>query len=316
MVSHWLRQFESTMPFQSLTFEAMKTRSKFLLVSMAAISSVVTLAFAGQANPADQTPPPATVNTLTTPAEGANGATPASAPQLSYGLDEIVKMVQSGTGTDVVLNFVENSPIAYSPTAEDVIRLKELGVPSEVTVAILKHGGKLRTQQLEASRQNAPAPVQPPTSPPPSSVNPYSYDNSSIATTPADYTPSNTTYVYSGYPAYSYVYPNWWYVGYPGYWWGYLWPYYNCGYYYYHGSWCYAPHYYGYGHGSWGYVPHYNNPHYNNYPRGSWGYYGRYNTGSGYYPRPGPTTYGAMSAGGRAYRGGPATPMGHAARGR
>ncbi len=191
-------------------------------------------------NPPNQGPLPAAVTTQASDAEVTNaGPAPTAIPKLSYGLEEVVKMVQSGAGTDVVLSYVENSPLAYAPTADDVIRLHELAVPSPVIVAILRHGGKLRTQQMQANQQNQ-APVVRPTAAAPNYYS--SYNNSDIATPAAD-----STYAYAGYPAYSYYYPSYypsyWYGSYPGFWFGYTWPYYNCGHYYSHGSWGYYPRY-------------------------------------------------------------------------
>src|SRR5256885_17027972 len=61
--------------------------------------------------------------------------------KLSFGLDDVVKLVKSGVGSEVVLTYVNNSLVPYSLTATDVIHLHELGVPSEITAAAVRHGG-------------------------------------------------------------------------------------------------------------------------------------------------------------------------------
>lgn len=192
-------------------------------------------------------------------------ATPATKPvavrnePLSFGLEDIVKLVQSGAGTDVVLSYVENSPIVYAPTANDVMRMHEDGVPSEVIVAVLRHGGNLRGQEKQAPpASSATATVSAP--PKGTVIATNFYYGPNISNIPADSSYYDSSYLYSSYPYYTYTYyPTWWYASYPSFWFGCLWPYYsyNCGYYYPRGSWCYAPRY-GYGYygsgGSWGYV--------------------------------------------------------------
>jgi hypothetical protein len=161
---------------------------------------------------------------------------------LSHGLQEIVRMVQSGTDTNVVLSFIENSPIAYSPSADDIIRLHNLGVPSPVIIALLRHGGRMRDQQMQ-SAQFSRVPVI-------STADWYSNYYSLPGAT------NEFPFVNPVFPVYTYSYPIWWFAWSPGFWFGYLWPYYNCGF---------------WPRNSWWYVA----PNNGYYPRGSWGYYSR-----------------------------------------
>jgi len=160
--------------------------------------------------------------------------------KLSSGLQDIVRLVRSGASNEVVLSFIENSPIAYFPGAEDVIRLHELGVPAPVIIAILRHGSQVREQQLQAAQTNHL----------PALSTAEWYWNSSSQTT------NQNGFVNSAFPVVTFSYPIWWFAGSPGFWWGYLWPYYNCGFWP-RNSWCYVP------------------PRNNSYPRGSWGAYSR-----------------------------------------
>ena len=162
--------------------------------------------------------------------------------KLSSGLEEIVRMVQSGADTNVVLSFIENSPVAYSPGADDVIALHKLGVPSSVIVALLQHGGRLRDQQMQAALTNR-VPLM-------TAADWYASSNSQ----PQNNT--ETAIVNSVFPVFTFSYPIWWFAGSPGFWFGYLWPYYNCGFVP-RNSWCYVA------------------PVNSRYPRGSWGSYSR-----------------------------------------
>lgn len=163
-------------------------------------------------------------------------------PGLSPGLQEIVKMVQAGVGNDVVVSFVENSPTAYFPSADDVIRLNELGVPSSVILALLRNGGRRWDQRMQSVESTKLISMGVPIY----SSNAYSLPAST----------NWNTYAYPEFPVYTFVYPTWWFASQPGFWFGYLWPYYNRG---------YCPG------NSWRYVA----PTNGRYPRGSWGYYSR-----------------------------------------
>src|SRR5262245_44294601 len=140
--------------------ETMKTRARLLVVAAAMFSCIGVLRSAE----VDTTPQP-----LSTRPQEVVATPPAAKPTaarnepLSFGLEDVVKLVQSGAGTDVVLSYVENSPIAYSPSANDVMRMHEEGVPSDVIVAILRHGGNLRAQEKQGVQANAQATSTPPT---------------------------------------------------------------------------------------------------------------------------------------------------------
>ena len=83
--------------------------------------------------------------------------TPAAAPKLSPGIDEVLKLVQAGVSLEVIKSYIESSPIAYRPTAADLITLKRNGVADDLTTAILKHGAELRTQARQKSADAAAA---------------------------------------------------------------------------------------------------------------------------------------------------------------
>ncbi len=78
----------------------------------------------------------------------------AAAPR-SAGVDEILKMVQSGVSVEVTKAFIENSPVAYQLTAADVVALKAHAVPDEIVTAMIKRGAALRAEASQSSSPNS-----------------------------------------------------------------------------------------------------------------------------------------------------------------
>ncbi len=99
-----------------------------------------------------------------------------SAIKHSIGIDEILKMARAGVSKEVIKTFIENSPIAYNPSAADIIALKDQAVPDELTTALLKRGAQLRAQALQTHQANAVAPGYPNGGPRYGGFDPESYD--------------------------------------------------------------------------------------------------------------------------------------------
>lgn len=74
--------------------------------------------------------------------------------KLPRGLAEVVKLVGSGVGDDVVISYIQNSPVP-KPTANDLIELHRAKVPSTVIVALLS---KPQKPIAEAPAVVAPVP--------------------------------------------------------------------------------------------------------------------------------------------------------------
>ena len=62
----------------------------------------------------------------------------------SFGVDAVADLVRSKVNDSVVLAFIDNSPIAYQPTADEIIELNSLGASSAVLTSLMKHGRELR----------------------------------------------------------------------------------------------------------------------------------------------------------------------------
>src|SRR5437867_2095420 len=118
---------------------------------------------------------------------------------LSPGLDEIMRLKKAGVDDAVILSFIQNSPVAYRPSAQEVLDLRESGVSTQIITAMLQHGGELRQKAAEATPQPeatpAPAAATPPATPSPTPV-----QAPAIYAAPATYAVSSPAVVYAPYP--------------------------------------------------------------------------------------------------------------------
>jgi hypothetical protein len=186
----------------------------------------------------------------------------AKTSRLSAGLDDIVKLTKAGIEESIILSFIKCSEVAYQPSAQELIRLRELGVSATAVASLLHRGEELRQRAAEAQKQQtqpAPAPEAPQVASPPEPTRVY-------YATPANYSVASPSVVYV--PSYSYSYwPSYGYGGsyYPRYYGGY------------YGG-CYASFSVGFGFGGGGYYGGYR---YGGYRGGYYGgYRGSYHVGS------------------------------------
>lgn len=148
-------------------------------------------------------------------------AKPRVAQRLSAGLDDIVKLTKAGVDESVILAFVQSSAIAYRPSAQEIVRLRENGVTSPVIAALLRRGEDLR-EKAAARRDAANSPPNPTVAPAPPPVTPSPpTSNPPSATVIVAPTPQvvYSSVVYPAYyrPAYysaAYGYGSWRYPGY------------------------------------------------------------------------------------------------------
>jgi hypothetical protein len=139
---------------------------------------------------------------------------------LPYGVGEVVKMYQGGINKDVIVNYIDNTSLAYHLSADGIIYLHNLGMPQEITKAMILRDGQL--QQQQAMRPPYPQNYgQQPMPPPLAAPNGYGYDASqpppqvAAPSTP----PPDVTVIGSDYPVYDAGYPYYYNYGYPYYGW-------------------------------------------------------------------------------------------------
>jgi hypothetical protein len=192
-------------------------RTIILLVTIAAVAAglpAVTVA--------DPTNGPAAV----APPGSGPLATP-MAPGLPFGASEVVKMYQGGIGKDVIVNFVNNAALPFHLSADNIIYLQSLGVPQDITKAILVRDGQLQQQAAAYVQQMGPPPAgqtaaAPPPGPQGAQVVMPSTPPPDVGY-PADYYDAGYPYYYGAYPYYYYggYWPGWYGWGYRGGWGGY-----------------------------------------------------------------------------------------------
>jgi hypothetical protein len=173
----------------------MKTRVSIVLVWMAA-SGAMSLA----AIPNQQTESPASIEAKT------EQKRPMPRRPVSAGIADILKMAESGVDSSVIKSFAENYPVAYHPSADEIIALHDAGISSEIITALLRRTGEMQSKQVEAvspavalrSEVRKPAVVYETPQNVVQTVAPQP------AAPPVTYV--NSSYVYPTYPTYSYAY--------------------------------------------------------------------------------------------------------------
>jgi hypothetical protein len=163
----------------------------------------------------------------TPPAVSAAG----SQANFSRGVRDVLKMLDAKVDPGVIKAYVKNAPIAFNPTAAEIIALKQRDVPDDVITAMIQRGAEVRMQLAQSAQAaqaaQGAAPVQAPNAPP------QTYDYGTAAPDYYPYYPYN--YADYGYPYYGYPYSYGYGYGYP-YWYGYSYP------------WAYySPFYFGFG---------------------------------------------------------------------
>jgi hypothetical protein len=100
--------------------------------------------------------PPVTVqNDVTIPQPG-EIVPPAHITQFSPGLDDIVKLAQSGVSEEVLLAYIRNANRKYQPTSDEIVYLTDLGVADSVIAELLKHSSP-ETQTAAGDRSISPS---------------------------------------------------------------------------------------------------------------------------------------------------------------
>lgn len=149
------------------------------------------------------------------PADSANALPAGAAPEFSGRINDVVALSKSGVDQSVVLSFIKVSPGPFEPTADEIIKLRDQGISSQVITAMLERGGEVRAQSTATAAAAAPAPSYAQTDANPSQA-------PVITETPPSTPPATDAGVdYSAQPASSVVY-----IG--G---GYSYPYYYSGWY-------------------------------------------------------------------------------------
>ena len=162
-------------------------KTKYFQNSLLAIATVTTLAFmAGNVAAQDSTAAPAQ-----------------PAPQLSYGVPQVLQLVQAKVSDGIIVNYIQNSGTIYGLNAGEIVYLKQQGTSDTVLNAMLNQRSRL-TGSTEPATSTASAPA----------ASEQTYATAAPAMTYVQQTvPSSTVYIIPD--TQTYRYNAWYYGGYP-----------------------------------------------------------------------------------------------------
>jgi hypothetical protein len=69
----------------------------------------------------------------------------------SSGADDLIRMARSGVDEEVLTAYIESAPESFELSADDIITLKDLGVPSKVINEALRHGRANESDTVSAA---------------------------------------------------------------------------------------------------------------------------------------------------------------------
>ena len=89
------------------------------------------------------------------------------APWQAAGVNEVMKMFRGGISADVIVSWINNSPLSFYLSADNIITLQQQGVPTPVVQAMIQRYGQLGRQataqaQQAQSQGNVAIPAQAP----------------------------------------------------------------------------------------------------------------------------------------------------------
>lgn len=124
---------------------------------------------------------------------------------------QVIRLVQAGVEENIVLSYVSNSSSTFNLDSDKIIYLSDVGVPGDVTTAMMQRDQVLQ-QQMAAAQ---PIQTAPPPPPPPSSTATYITDSTDAsdatdATPPADTSPITVNYFYDSWRrmAHGWIFPD------------------------------------------------------------------------------------------------------------
>lgn len=179
----------------------MKNRTSVFPMALAAIAAAAVCLGVPWSAARAQNSSTASYSIAAAPAAGAR-----QVPALPYGAGEVMKMYQGGINKDVIVSYINNSSLPFHLSADGIVYLQSLGVPQEITQAMIERDGQMQQQQYQQQQQA----MQPqPMGAAPAEANSAVVDQPPaqvvMPTTPA---PSVTVIGGSDYPNYDYGYPD------------------------------------------------------------------------------------------------------------
>jgi hypothetical protein len=139
------------------------------------------------------------------------------APQLSYGVPQVLQLVQARVGDGVIVSYIQNSGTIYSLNAGEIVYLKQQGVSDTVLNAMLGQRSRLTGSTEPATTTASPTTASTQTYAPATPAPAVTYVQQPAPSSTVYIIPDTQTYqydawYYGGYPYYGYPY----YGGYYG----------------------------------------------------------------------------------------------------
>ena len=78
------------------------------------------------------------------------------------GVSEVMKLFKGGIPADIIVSYINNSPLSFYLSADNLISLQKEGVPAPVLTAMIQRNGDLRRQTGVAASPPAPVMAQDP----------------------------------------------------------------------------------------------------------------------------------------------------------
>ena len=110
---------------------------------------------------------------------GGGGAAPV--PGYPSGVSEVVKLFKGGISADIIVSYVNNSPLSFYLSADNIISLQQQGVPGPVLTAMIHRYGELQRQPGMMGGAPAPMRAQVPAQAPAPTYYSYSQDQAAAA---------------------------------------------------------------------------------------------------------------------------------------
>lgn len=77
----------------------------------------------------------------------------AATPWQATGVNEVMKMFRGGISSDVIISYINNSPLSFYLSADNIIELQQQGVPTLVVQAMIQRNGQLGRLAAAQSQQ-------------------------------------------------------------------------------------------------------------------------------------------------------------------
>jgi hypothetical protein len=135
--------------------------SWFVALGASAIVFIGAFAHFDPVAPLSPTTPPATFAVAAEQVAPEPAATPASVPESSEPMAQVIRLAESHVDPGVILAYIQNSGLTYSPTADQILYLSHLGVPQNVITALFPAKSEQLATMAEAAPASAPEAVPP-----------------------------------------------------------------------------------------------------------------------------------------------------------